>query len=259
MAKAVIHVQKYSGSIGGLGQHIDRTKEVENANSNLTSENLEIIKPTGTLAQDIKARIKEGYNGKRKIRADQVKYVGVLVSGSHDQMKKIEEKGYLTQWAKDSYDFVCEKFGKENVIRGALHLDEKTPHIHFGVVPITKDGRLSAKDFLNGKKALYDIQTNYAEKVSKYGLERGENHAKRKHITTAQYYKYINQNDLTAEKILAHPNAMELISKMAEIADNQTEFKGNHKFLDDERRILQQAERRQEQERDRGKSRGFSL
>ncbi|WP_434780990.1 plasmid recombination protein [Bacillus subtilis] len=29
-------------------------------------------------------------------------------------------------------------------------MDEATPHMHVGIVPITEDGRLSAKDFFNG-------------------------------------------------------------------------------------------------------------
>ncbi len=35
---------------------------------------------------------------------------------------------------------------------------EITPHMHYGVVPITKDGRLSAKEVVGNKKALTEFQ-----------------------------------------------------------------------------------------------------
>lgn len=39
-----------------------------------------------------------------------------------------------------------EEYGKENLLYATVHMDEITPHMHYGVVPITKDGRLSAKE-----------------------------------------------------------------------------------------------------------------
>ena len=36
--------------------------------------------------------------------------------------------------------------GIENVINATVHMDEATPHMHLGIVPVTEDGRLSAKD-----------------------------------------------------------------------------------------------------------------
>ena len=55
-------------------------------------------------------------------------------------------------------------------------MDEKTPHMHLCFVPITADGRLSAKDIVGNKKKLTQWQDEYwAYMVKKYpDLERGE-------------------------------------------------------------------------------------
>ena len=33
-----------------------------------------------------------------------------------------------------------QKFGSENVMYASVHYDETTPHMHMGIVPMTKDG-----------------------------------------------------------------------------------------------------------------------
>ena len=41
----------------------------------------------------------------------------------------------IERWALDSYNFACERFGKENIIGFEVHLDESSPHIHVNIVP----------------------------------------------------------------------------------------------------------------------------
>ena len=68
---------------------------------------------------------------------------------------------------------------KENVMYCHCHLDESSPHIHVGIVPITPDGRLSAKTLFS-PKTLEQLQTDFHRNVSShYGLERGEHHSKK--------------------------------------------------------------------------------
>ena len=38
--------------------------------------------------------------------------------------------------ALDCYRFVCERYGKENIIGFEVHLDETEPHIHVNIVPV---------------------------------------------------------------------------------------------------------------------------
>lgn len=49
------------------------------------------------------------------------------------------------QWA-------CAEFGQRNVVCGSIDLDETSPHLQLGIVPVTDDGRLSQKDFFRGPK-----------------------------------------------------------------------------------------------------------
>ena len=70
-------------------------------------------------------------------------------------------------------------------------MDEKTPHMHYGVVPITDDGRLSAKEVVGNKKALTEFQDRFNEYVKQrgYDLERGQSRqvTNAKHEQMSQY------------------------------------------------------------------------
>lgn len=39
----------------------------------------------------------------------------------------------------DTYNFLSERYGKENILSACVHLDETTPHIHFGFIPVGTD------------------------------------------------------------------------------------------------------------------------
>lgn len=73
-------------------------------------------------------------------------------------------------------EFIKSKQSQETILSAVVHVDEKTPHIHLSFVPITPDGRLSAKDILGNRKNLTKWQDDFWEfMVKKYpDLERGE-------------------------------------------------------------------------------------
>lgn len=265
MGKTVCHMDKAkAGGSGGLTHHIDRTQQKDvsgNINQSKSHENFELVKKTGTIDQMIKERISKGYQGKKTIRKDAVTSQRFILSGSHDAMMKLD-KLQIMKWAKDNYDFFEAKYGKENIIRATVHLDEKTPHMHLIVVPLTKDGKLSAKEFTGTREKLKQLQTDYAQNIGiKYGLERGLKDTNRKHITTKDYYRYVNANELTAEKLLEHPNAKDLMAKLIEIADKNKglEHIAHKKHLEHGREF---SERTEQSEKSRGQeksnNRGFS-
>lgn len=108
----------------------------------------------------------------------------------------------VEKWAKDSYQFMCDKYGEQNIIAFVVHLDEANPHIHCTVLPITKDEKMSFfKVFLDGVNSreamsnhMTNLHTEYAAVVgSKYGLERGDSvkETGASHRTTEQYREWL--------------------------------------------------------------------
>lgn len=210
----VAHVTKYNSSnfsSGGLSRHIDRKHIPENAELKKQDLNFEIVSSSNSMKKDIDNRIKEGYQGKKKIRANAVLSCGVMFSGSHDQMKKIEKAGMIEEWAKDTFEFACEKWGEKNIVRATVHLDETTPHMHLHFVPLTKEGNLSAKEIIS-KENLVSLQDNYADLMQDYGLERGLKGSKQKHVTTKQYHQIESEIKEDTKQILEHEDAPEIIA-----------------------------------------------
>jgi predicted nucleic acid-binding Zn-ribbon protein len=196
---AVLHVSKGKGPSEGLTAHNERTNTPENANPNLSHLN-RIEDYTGigrTLEERAKFVIAEA-GVSRKVQDDAVRYCPILLSGSNEQMKRIQEAGKLDEWMQDNRRFIESRFGKENIISFAMHADESTPHIHVSVVPIIKDtnkkgkevARLSAKDKFN-PKALKALQDDYSNAMSKWGLKRGMDSqiTRAKHTDTKQFYR----------------------------------------------------------------------
>ena len=74
------------------------------------------------------------------------------------------------------------EFGK-NILDVSLHMDESSPHMHVLAVPLTKDGRLCAKEVL-AKPELIRRQDGYAKAMEGFGLSRGDpaKETKRRHI-----------------------------------------------------------------------------
>ena len=98
-----------------------------------------------------------------------------LITGSPDLLQPMRHDEMLA-YMKRAYDFMAERVGEQNIVSAVIHIDEKTPHMHLCFVPLTEDGRLSAKDILGNKKKLTQWQDEYwSYMVKKYpDLERGE-------------------------------------------------------------------------------------
>ncbi|MFJ7753164.1 plasmid recombination protein [Peribacillus muralis] len=55
------------------------------------------------------------------------------------------------------------------MVYAVVHKDEKTPHMHVGMVPITSEGKLAAKQFFGKKTELQQLQDKFHEHVTKKG------------------------------------------------------------------------------------------
>lgn len=164
------------GSVGRIGNHHERLKAEYKSNPDIdpsrTHQNYHIVEPPSKYRKAVLDRI-ESVGAKR--RKDSVVMQDCFVGGTPDWLKgkTVEEQRDYFDYA---YRFFEDSFGKENIISAVVHLDETTPHMHLCFVPITADGRLSAKDILGNRKNLSKWQDEFwAFMVKKYpDLERGE-------------------------------------------------------------------------------------
>lgn len=88
----------------------------------------------------------------------------------------------------------CLKFHESHfghIISAVVHYDETTPHLHVISVPLTKDGRLSARDVIGNKAKMSKTQDQFFEQVGRsYGLERGihmDGQEKKEHISAQEH------------------------------------------------------------------------
>ena len=74
----------------------------------------------------------------------------------------------------------------DTFLSAVVHMDEKTPHLHLCFVPLTTDGRLSAKEIIGNRKNLVKWQDEFWQHMVKQypELERGESASQtgREHI-----------------------------------------------------------------------------
>lgn len=203
MGYAVLHIQKGSSSGGGLGNHIDRISgfehSFENADPKLKHLNVNYelnnyckIKFTDAISK----RISDGYKSNRKIRTDAIKYCNAILTGSNEEMIELKKNPEeFKKWFFKNVEFAKSEWGAENIIRFTLHLDELTPHIHCSFVPITNDGRLSAKEIFGNPKDLTALQDRYGIAMEPFDLKRGLRGSKAKHETTQEYYGRIQREN----------------------------------------------------------------
>ena len=260
MGKVAYHVEKGLDSSGGLGHHIDRTKGKEHTypHADLSrgdlNQNYAVNKYCSMeLPEAIEARIKDGYNGKRKIRTDAVRFLSHILSGTHEDMISIfSDEKKKEGWIKANFDFIKEQYGADNIVRFSLHLDEKTPHIHAITIPLTLEGKLSAKEVMGDKFALQKKQTRYAEYMKPFGLERGELGSTAKHESLDEYRRRENKIALKINEPIEIIEKKTLfgssVDKEATIEKLQEDIKAYRVLLEDEKnkasRKLQEEERR---------------
>lgn len=205
-------MEKAHGSDSGTTAHIERFIIPKNADPTRTHLNRKLITyPDGIKDRSaaIQRRLEEA-GLTRKIGNNQVRAIRINVSGTHEDMERIEKEGRLDEWCTDNIRYFADLFGKENIVAAHLHRDEETPHIHVTLVPIVKGERKRRKrekqvkkryrkkpadtvrlcgDDIMTRLKLKSYQDSYAVAMAKYGLQRGIEGSKARHKSTTQYYR----------------------------------------------------------------------
>lgn len=173
------------------------------------------------------------------------------------------EKWY--PYFEEAKNFLCKRYGMENLISAAIHTDEKTPHMHLVFVPVItfsmKDGtterRYSASDYLEDggslldgegtsaavagkdrmklkKAALVQLHTDFNEAVGKkFGLERGEEGSRASHMDLKEYHRrekeYLRELDEKDRNI--RQIEKEVIEERDSLVKAKNEFSEQESFL----------------------------
>jgi len=174
---AIMRFAKYKGpEITNIEAHNERRKENYASNPDIdlsrSKYNFHLIEPSGRYRAEAERQISAAGCRTRK---DSIRVVEVLFTATPDFFKeknRAEVKAFFTE----ALYFFEKQQAKETILSAVVHMDEKTPHMHLSFVPLTADGRLSAKDIVGNKKKLTWWQDKFWEHmVQKYpDLERGE-------------------------------------------------------------------------------------
>lgn len=202
MAYAFVRVEKFH-SVSELNKyhaHVYRTEETLNAIGNPELNKTYIGDEKELFGRTFNEKVRKLQDDglmTKKIRKNSVYALDVVMGYSKEDSEGEFKINDVDAWVKDSIDWLKKKFdpeGKGNVISVVLHNDENCgPHLHAVVIPINKDNNLSANSFIAHKKDMVDIQSTYAQAVSKYGLKRGLHKSIAKHESIQKFYTKINE------------------------------------------------------------------
>lgn len=191
MSFAICRMEKMkSHDLKGMQFHNQRERESK-TNPDIDQErshlNYDLV---NTEKIDYNKRVKEiiesQKTGTRKTRKDAVLVNELLITSDRaffDRLDPAKEKRFF----EESYKLFAERYGEQNVAYAVVHLDEKTPHMHLGVVPM-RDGKLQGKNVFN-RNELQWIQDEFPKHMQKQGfdLQRGEKGSDREHLTTQEF------------------------------------------------------------------------
>ncbi len=174
---AILRFAKYKGpTVSRIEAHNERTKESYASNPDIKTElskhNFHPVVPQGKYREVANHIIRKA--GCR-VRKDSVTAVEVLITASPEFFEKKSRKE-IREFFAYAVEFMKSKHDPDTYISAVVHVDEKTPHMHLCFVPITPDGRLSAKEIIGNKKRLTKWQDEFwSYMVKKYpDFERGE-------------------------------------------------------------------------------------
>lgn len=187
---AIMRCKKLStmGSVASALQHCFRERETLNANAELTPNNEHFA---GKTTDEAMGKLRDLLPEKR--RKDAVLAVEYVFSASPEWWKNTMPRHH-EEWKEKTLEWLKDKYGAENIIAASMHYDEKTPHLSAFVVPITKDGRLSAKEFIGNRGQMSKDQTTYAKSVAHLGLERGIKGSTATHQRIKTHYGALEQS-----------------------------------------------------------------
>jgi len=178
------------GNVASSLQHAYRERETHNADPEKLNKNEHrAARSTDEAMGKMRDLLPEK---RRKDAVLAVEYVFTASPEWWDTASRQDQQNFFDA----SHRWLAEKYGADRIFTATVHRDEKTPHLSAFVVPLTQDGRLSAKEFIGNKAQMKADQTTYAKAVEHLGLERGIEGSKATHQTIRQHYANLNQAEI---------------------------------------------------------------
>lgn len=153
----------------------EKYKKQKHKNKNIdksrTHLNKVLHREDGTYVERFDRVIEEKYKGKQKVRSNAVTMVEITINlGGGIAERPMEEQNEVLT---NMYEYLKDKYPE--VIGAVIHNDETNPGLHMSIVPLTSDGRLSAKEIFSRGKLRY-LQKDSLEYIQKeypqYGFHR---------------------------------------------------------------------------------------
>ena len=183
----ILRFKKYKGpAISPIEAHNERTKEQYASNpdidTNRSRYNFHLVQPQGRYREEADRMIAAAHC---RVRKDSVRVVEALVTASPEFFKDKTNREIRAYFAY-ALKFLEGRQRPDTFLSAVVHMDEKTPHLHLCFVPLTADGRLSAKEIIGNRKNLVKWQDEFWQHMVKQypELERGESASQtgREHI-----------------------------------------------------------------------------
>jgi hypothetical protein len=194
MNYAICRVNKIKtfSALVGSAKHTFRENPTLNANVSISHNNKTVgMRSSGDLKDAVAGLLPA------KKRKDAVICIEYMITASPESFKRFGGslcdygglEGQRETYFGEALKWLIDRHGRENVVTASLHLDETTPHLVVYVVPMTKDGRLSCKDFLGGPKKLSAMQDSFFYACGKsFNLQRGIKWTHAKHEDIRAFY-----------------------------------------------------------------------
>lgn len=199
------------------------------------------VNKAGTVAAAVEARVGERKGG-RKVRKDAVTHLVARATMPDYSSRSAEER---EEFVRLAMKFMAARYGgEENIVDCRWHFDQSSPHLHFTIVPITKDGRLSAKDlFKPTKKNMRAWQKEWYEEVAKpLGYDEPDFGKSQEKGYTKECVASRRQRDRATRQARAAANVAE--KQKARAVSAAEEAQGQEARRDEAARAAEEAERR---------------
>ncbi|MEK4918149.1 MobV family relaxase, partial [Streptococcus sp. FSL E2-3494] len=233
MSYIVARMEKMKvGNLGGAYRHNERifknhsNKDIDPNRSHLNYELTDRDRSV-SYEKQIKNYVNETKISKRAIRKDAVLCDEWVITSDKKFFEDLNQE-QVQEFFETAKKYFEEQYGKQNIAYASVHLDESTPHMHMGVVPM-KDGKLSSKTMFD-REELKTIQDKLPKYMNEHGfeVERGELNSEKKHKTVAEFKQDMAVKELD-EKLVSEYGAPVYINETTGEFVTEGEYQENYK------------------------------